>query len=176
MQRRLFKDFILFAVGGGVYYLLEAFWRGHSHPPCCLAGLCFLLVGRINEQVLTWHMPLSAADGDRGRGGDGRRADRRADTQSRLGLAIWDYSAPCRGTCGGRYAPNSRRFVLAVGGGNPFGRLPEILVLGEEKPRYTVTYRYSSLPKNEGMRKLRRNSPYPFTSSFYFSIRGRTVS
>ena len=38
---------------------LEVFWRGHSHiTMLIIGGLCFLLIGQINGNVLTWNMPL----------------------------------------------------------------------------------------------------------------------
>ena len=40
---------VLFAVGGALYYLVELLWRGHSDwTMAVLAGVCFLLIGRIN--------------------------------------------------------------------------------------------------------------------------------
>lgn len=42
---------VLFAVGGALYYLVEVLWRGHSDwTMAVLGGVCFLLIGRINER------------------------------------------------------------------------------------------------------------------------------
>jgi len=42
---------ILFAIGGGVYCLIELLWRRHTHWTMFLAGgLCFCLLGAINRR------------------------------------------------------------------------------------------------------------------------------
>ncbi|WP_085833337.1 putative ABC transporter permease [Clostridium merdae] len=52
------KGFLLFLVGGLIYFWLEVFWRGYSHwSMFLLGGLCFVLCGLINE-VVPWEMPL----------------------------------------------------------------------------------------------------------------------
>jgi len=41
---------ILFLIGGGGYYLLEILWRGWSHwTMFVLGGVCFLLLGHLEE-------------------------------------------------------------------------------------------------------------------------------
>lgn len=50
------KRFILFVVGGAIYIVIEILWRGYTHWAMFLVGgLCFLLVGEINE-VIPWEM------------------------------------------------------------------------------------------------------------------------
>ncbi len=57
-MKRLLKNFILFAVGGGIYILLEIIYRGHSHwTMFLLGGICFLALGYINR-FLPWETPL----------------------------------------------------------------------------------------------------------------------
>lgn len=52
------KGFLLFLIGGLIYFWLEVFWRGYSHwSMFLLGGLCFVLCGLINE-VVPWEMPL----------------------------------------------------------------------------------------------------------------------
>ena len=47
----LFKNFILFLFGAISYVIIELLWRGHTHfSMFILGGLCFLLVGLINEK------------------------------------------------------------------------------------------------------------------------------
>lgn len=56
--KRAIKHATLFATGGSIYYGVEVLWRGHSHwTMAVLGGLCFLLLGAINE-VLSWDTPL----------------------------------------------------------------------------------------------------------------------
>ena len=46
----IMKKFILFNIGGVTYYTLEVLWRGYSHwTMYCLAGICFLIIGELNE-------------------------------------------------------------------------------------------------------------------------------
>ena len=48
----------LFMTGGVLYFLFETLWRGYSHwTMFVLGGLCFVLVGGLNE-FLPWEMPL----------------------------------------------------------------------------------------------------------------------
>ena len=57
-MKRAIKHATLFATGGSIYYGVEVLWRGHSHwTMAVLGGLCFLLVGAINE-ILSWDTPL----------------------------------------------------------------------------------------------------------------------
>lgn len=47
----MFKNLILFAFGGIAYVIIELLWRGWSHKfMFILGGLCFVLVGLINEK------------------------------------------------------------------------------------------------------------------------------
>lgn len=57
---RLFWEyFILWSIGGVIYYGIELIWRGYSHPSMyVLGGLCFVAIGLINQFYLTWKMKL----------------------------------------------------------------------------------------------------------------------
>lgn len=47
----MFKNGILFGIGGTAYILIEMLWRGHSHwSMFVLGGICFVLIGLINEK------------------------------------------------------------------------------------------------------------------------------
>lgn len=47
----MFKHLILFGLGGIFYIIIEMLWRGSSHwSMFILGGLCFLLIGLINER------------------------------------------------------------------------------------------------------------------------------
>ncbi len=40
-------------------FLIEILWRGWSHPSMfVVGGLCFPLIGGINQDVLRWQMPM----------------------------------------------------------------------------------------------------------------------
>ena len=52
------KLLFLFFIGGSTYYAIEVLWRGHSHVSMLiLGGICFILLGLINE-LLPWSMGL----------------------------------------------------------------------------------------------------------------------
>ncbi|MGN6715518.1 putative ABC transporter permease [Anaerocolumna jejuensis] len=57
-MKKLFRALFLWAIGGSIYYAIEVLWRGHSHwAMFILGGLCFLLIGALNE-LYTWDMAL----------------------------------------------------------------------------------------------------------------------
>lgn len=56
MQHKM-EHIIFGIIGGAIYYALEVLWRGYSHwSMFLLGGLCFVLIGRLDE----WqqHPPL----------------------------------------------------------------------------------------------------------------------
>ena len=54
----LFKYFILFLIGGFLYYTIEILWRGYSHwTMFILGGICFIFAGIQNEHT-SWEEPL----------------------------------------------------------------------------------------------------------------------
>lgn len=54
----LYKYFLFFLLGGAIYYCIEIAFRGHSHPSMfILGGLCYILIGCINE-YFPWNMPI----------------------------------------------------------------------------------------------------------------------
>jgi len=55
----LIKYPVLFTTGGTLYVLIEIMWRGYSHITMFfLGGLCFILIGLINENSFTFNLPL----------------------------------------------------------------------------------------------------------------------
>lgn len=55
---RLIQFLTLFIIGGSVYVMIELAFRGRSHwTMFLLGGLCFYLIGLINE-FYPWDMPL----------------------------------------------------------------------------------------------------------------------
>lgn len=58
IAKTIFKQAVLFLIGGTAYYQIEILWRGHSHPSMfILGGLCFCIIGSINE-IIPWNMGL----------------------------------------------------------------------------------------------------------------------
>lgn len=46
----LIKEFILFIIGGLLYYGIEVLWRGHSDfTMAIVGGICFVLIGGLNN-------------------------------------------------------------------------------------------------------------------------------
>lgn len=55
---RALRPLVLIGIGGLLYVLIEILFRGHSHwTMFCVGGLCFWLIGLINE-IIPWEMPL----------------------------------------------------------------------------------------------------------------------
>ena len=55
---RVLRPLVLWGVGGLIYVIMEYLFRGHSHwTMFIVGGLCFLLLGAINE-IIPWEMPI----------------------------------------------------------------------------------------------------------------------
>ena len=90
--KAILKHAVLALCGGCVYFLIEMAWRGHSHwTMAVLGGVCFVLIGDINE-LIPWNMPLIL------QGAIGSGIVTVLELVSGiilnlwLGLGIWDYS------------------------------------------------------------------------------------
>ncbi len=57
IKNLIIEDIILFLIGGFIYYGIEFFWKTYLSSGTChwsmflLGGLCFILIGRINEDT-----------------------------------------------------------------------------------------------------------------------------
>lgn len=50
---------VLFLIGGGLYTWFELIWRGRTHwTMFIVGGLCFVIMGILNEHQYKWDMPL----------------------------------------------------------------------------------------------------------------------
>ncbi len=59
-MKMILKLFYLFVFGGIVYALIELLFRGNTHWTMVLAGgLCFILIGGINE-IFTYEMAITS--------------------------------------------------------------------------------------------------------------------
>lgn len=90
--KAIMKHAVLALCGGCVYFLIEMAWRGHSHwTMAVLGGICFVLIGDINE-FIPWNMPLIL------QGAIGSGVVTILELVSGIilnlwmGLGIWDYS------------------------------------------------------------------------------------
>lgn len=55
----LWRAITLLYIGGMLYVAIEYIWRGYSHPSMfVVGGLCFLVIGSLNEGFLGWNMPF----------------------------------------------------------------------------------------------------------------------
>lgn len=53
LSKELIQHIILFLTGGFIYVCMELGWRGYSHwTMFILGGLCFVIVGSLNEYAL----------------------------------------------------------------------------------------------------------------------------
>ena len=61
---KIWKQAVLFYLGGCAYMGLELLWRGRSHGSMFVAGgLCFLLIGQLNYVRPQLKLPLRAVAG-----------------------------------------------------------------------------------------------------------------
>ncbi len=61
---RIWKNGVLFSLGGGAYVALELLWRGRSHVSMFLAGgASLLLIGGLNHVKPRLPLPLRAVAG-----------------------------------------------------------------------------------------------------------------
>ena len=61
---KIWKQAVLFYLGGCAYMGLELLWRGRSHGSMFVAGgLCFLLIGQLNYVRPRLKLPLRAVAG-----------------------------------------------------------------------------------------------------------------
>jgi len=129
----------LFITGGALYGMVELLWRGYTHwSMFLLGGLCFVLVGGINE-VLPWDMPFIVqmmiggviiTIGELFIG---------CVVNLRLGWAVWDYSALPFNWLGQICLQYSLLWVLLSG---PIIVMDDILRwrwYGEQMPTYKIT-------------------------------------
>lgn len=93
MLRHWWRALILFLLGGGMYVLVELWWRGGSHISMfVLGGGCFCLIGLLNEpcpgcRSLLWQSLVGSAIITLGELLMGLLVN------CHWGLAVWDYSA-----------------------------------------------------------------------------------
>lgn len=56
-KKLIAENIILFLIGGAIYYTIELLWKSYISNGIChwsmfiLGGLCFILIGRINEDI-----------------------------------------------------------------------------------------------------------------------------
>lgn len=94
--RKCLKMMVLFLIGGTIYYGIEILWRSYSHLSMfILGGICFILVGLINEYIpwemgLLWQSLIGACIITTTEFATGLIVN------VWLGLGVWDYSnMPC---------------------------------------------------------------------------------
>ncbi len=52
-------EVILYLIGGRLYTWIELIWRGYTHwTMFVLGGVCFVIMGLLNEYKYTWDIPL----------------------------------------------------------------------------------------------------------------------
>lgn len=137
-MKAVLKHAVLALVGGCIYYAIEIAWRGHSHwTMAVLGGICFVLVGGINE-FFPWSMPLAL------QGVIGAAIITALEFTAGvvlnvwLGLGIWDYSTMPLNVLGQICLPFTLLWV-------PLSIVAVVLddwlrhwLFGEERPHYTL--------------------------------------
>lgn len=133
----LYKYFLFFLLGGAIYYCIEIAFRGHSHPSMfILGGICYILIGYINE-YLPWNTPIEVQAILGGTIVTVLEFITGYIVNIRLGLGVWDYSNLKYNIMGQVCLP----FTFLWMGISVIAILLDDHVryktFGEEKPRYT---------------------------------------
>lgn len=135
---RAIRPLILFGIGGLLYLLIELVFRGHTHwTMFFVGGLCFVLVGAINE-MMPWEMSfvlqciiggviITAVEFVSG-----------CIINLWLGWAVWDYSNMPLNLLGQICLPFSLLWVLISVVAIVVDDYIRYYLFGEEKPRYKL--------------------------------------
>lgn len=136
--KAILKHAVLALCGGCVYFLIEMAWRGHSHwTMAVLGGVCFVLIGDINE-FIPWNMPLVL------QGAIGSGIVTLLELVSGiilnlwLGLGIWDYSDMPFNFLGQICLPFSLLWVALSVVAVILDDWLRYLLFGEDRPTYTL--------------------------------------
>ena len=133
------KQAVLAGCGGALYVALEMLWRGRSHwTMALLGGLCFVLIGQINE-LFPWEMPLLL------QGVIGSvvivtplELVTGCIVNLWLGWNVWDYSGLPLNLWGQICLPFSLLWVAVSVAAVVLDDGLRWLLFGEEKPHYTL--------------------------------------
>jgi uncharacterized membrane protein len=137
-MRKYYKPAALFCAGGLVYVAVELLWRGRSHPSMlAVGGLCFLLIGLINEGLswnlgLLWQALIGAVIV--------LFVEFCAGCVVNLwwGWGVWDYAGVPGNLLGQVCPPFAAAWAGLAAVGIVLDDWLRWRVFGEEKPRYTV--------------------------------------
>ena len=136
--KAILKHAVLALCGGCVYFLIEMAWRGHSHwTMAVLGGVCFVLIGDINE-FIPWNMPLVL------QGAIGSGIVTLLELVSGiilnlwLGLGIWDYSNMPFNFLGQICLPFSLLWVALSVVAVMLDDWLRYWLFGEDRPTYTL--------------------------------------
>jgi uncharacterized membrane protein len=136
--RKFVKLFVLFLIGGMIYYGIEILWRGYSHPSMyILGGVCFVLVGLINE-YFPWDMSFLLQSLIGAGIITGAELVTGIIVNIWLGLNVWDYSAIPTNIMGQICLPFSLLWVLLSGVAIVLDDYVRFWFFGEEKPHYSL--------------------------------------
>ena len=135
---RAIRPLILFVIGGLLYLLIELAFRGHTHwTMFFVGGLCFVLVGAINE-VIPWETSfilqcviggviITAVEFVSG-----------CIINLWLGWAVWDYRDMPFNLLGQICLPFSLLWVLISAVAIVVDDYVRYYLFGEERPRYKL--------------------------------------
>ena len=133
------RPLILIGIGGLIYVLIELAFRGRSQwTMFCVGGLCFWLIGLINE-VIPWEMPLwkqciigavivTVVEFLAG-----------CIINLLLGWDVWDYSNMPFNVLGQICLPFSLLWILLSAVAIVLDDRLRYWIYGEEKPHYKLT-------------------------------------
>ncbi len=146
MQRKkqFLKNIILAFIGGLLYIGIELLWRGYSHwTMFLLGGLCFLLIGQINE-ILPWKMPLWQQVVIGTIIITGLELITGCIVNLCFGWNVWDYSAVPLNFLGQICLPYAVLWMLISVAGIFLDDWLRYRMFGEEQPHYNIGFAWNS--------------------------------
>lgn len=143
-MHRLGKEIFLFALGGGIYSLLELIYKsillnyGTTHwSMFVVGGIIFLVIGAVNE-VIPWEMPLIVQGIIGGVLITAMELPVGLYLNDYLGIGVWDYSDLPLDLCGQICLPFSLIWVLIATAAVLLDDWLGYWLFGKERPHYKV--------------------------------------
>lgn len=142
-MKKVIKPAALFCVGGSIYITIEILWRAmRGTDPThwtmfILGGLCFLLIGAINE-YFSWEMPFWLQSAIGAVVVLALEFIFGCVLNIWLGLNVWDYSDVRFNILGQVCLPFAFAWFFLAGVGIVLDDYLRYWLFGEEKPRYRM--------------------------------------
>ena len=139
--KNIFREFILFLIGGFVYAVMEIIGRGFTHwSMFIVGGICFVIIGLLNEWY-TWDMPFILQMGIGTFVITAMELISGYIVNIKLGWNVWDYSDRFMNLGGQICLFNTIYWFILSGVGIVLDDSMRWLLFDDDKPRYTLFHK-----------------------------------